>query len=109
MGKAIEVWKADLLHFDPQPILQPLRGQMTVAPDFAGVAVLRLLPAKQDWDIAEAEKTIKDFAWLEAGEYFAIQSEVTLWRDRFEPRARFKFPKPLVAAFAPRKAPTYTD
>jgi hypothetical protein len=69
-----------------------------VAPEFACVAVVRLLPAEHDWGVAKSEKTVTDLAWVKAGEDLAVEGEVSLPRDRFEPRAGLEVPKPLVAA-----------
>jgi hypothetical protein len=80
VGEAIEVGEADFLYFDAESILEPLCGEVTVAPTVACVAVVCVFPAEHDWDVAEVEKAVADFARIEAVQDLAIERQVALRR-----------------------------
>jgi hypothetical protein len=62
--EAIEFRESDLLNLDAEVVLQPLRGQVTMAPDFSGGAIVSLFPAEHHSRIAKSEQTVADFGWV---------------------------------------------
>src|SRR5665647_618229 len=96
LGKAIEIGAVDLLHFDAEAVLQPLGGEMAVAPFGADVAVARRFPAKHYWYLTVAEELVVDCTRVEAFEDLPISCQILLWRSRLEPRAGFECAQPVV-------------
>ena len=90
MGEAIKVGETNLVHFDAEPILQPLRDEVAVAPLAAGMAVVCRFPAEHHRHVAVAEKPIPDCTRVEAVEDLPVERQVSLRRDRLEPWAWFE-------------------
>jgi len=85
IGKAIEIGEPHLLHLDAKAVLQPLDGEMAVAPFAANVAVVCRLPAQHHRHFTIAEELVADYDWVESIEDLPVACQVLLRGDRIKP------------------------
>jgi hypothetical protein len=100
VGEAVELAVADFLDFDPETILQPLRGQMPVAIAPPDLDVGRSLEAEHHWRAAKGQQAVVDSGWVKTGQDFGIAAQIVFGSTErnhgpgSSSRRRWKPPRP---------------